>query len=164
MDNNLAQIYQTVSIVAFSLAGASLAFAIFCFFKFRIIKIMNDLSGRTARKSIAKRRAENEKSGDKSFRPSPKAKARGAKTDKIRKNGRSVNKKQAVSNMQVKNADKSEISPETNETELLTDKNETELLSEGTALLTADSVLAPAVHDKLEMIQSIVIIHTNEVI
>lgn len=155
MDNNLAQIYQTVSIVAFSLAGASLAFAIFCFFKFRIIKIMNDLSGRTARKSIAKRRAENEKSGDKSFRPSPKAKARGAKTDKIRKNGRSVNKKQAVSNMQVKNTDKSEISLET---------NETELLSEGTVLLTADSVLAPAVYDKLEMIQSIVIIHTNEVI
>lgn len=145
MDNNLAQIYQIVSIAAFSLAGVCFVFAVFCFFKFRIIKIMNDLSGRTAKKSIAKIRNANEKAGDKSFRLSPKAKARGTKADKIP-------------------MDKPEISLDANATEILTDKNVTEFLSEGTALLNNDCAQASVSDSKFEIIQSTVLIHTNEVI
>ena len=88
---NIANVFFIVFLV---LSLAALAFAIYCFFRFNIIKIINDLSGRTARKSIAQRRSENEKSGDKSFRPTQKAKDRGKTTDKIRESEKLMNKKQ----------------------------------------------------------------------
>ena len=48
----MAQIYRIVSIAAFSLAGVSLVLAVIFWVKFRIWKVISDLSGRTARKSI----------------------------------------------------------------------------------------------------------------
>lgn len=59
----MADIYNIISIVAFSLAGIFLILSIFFWFKYKIPKIIGDLSGRTARKSIAQMRSENEKSG-----------------------------------------------------------------------------------------------------
>lgn len=57
----MAETLSILSIVAFSLAGVSLALAIFFWFFFKIPSVIGDLSGRNARKSIAKMRAENEK-------------------------------------------------------------------------------------------------------
>lgn len=56
-----AEILSLVSKVTFALAVVFLVVTLFFFFKFRIIRIIGDLSGRTAKKSIAKMRAENEK-------------------------------------------------------------------------------------------------------
>lgn len=65
-ENDMAQIYRIVSIAAFSLAGVSLVLAVIFWVKFRIWKVISDLSGRTARKSIEQMRAANEKSPKKS--------------------------------------------------------------------------------------------------
>ncbi len=72
-----APIFRIISIVCFSVAGVSLLLAVFLFIKFRIISVIGDLTGKTARKSIEKMREENEKSGVKSHRPTPAAVKRG---------------------------------------------------------------------------------------
>lgn len=171
--NDVATVYQIVSIVAFSLAGLCLAFAIFCFFKFNIIKIISDLTGRTAKKSIAKTRLANEKSGDKSFKPNNKAKERGKTTDKISDSEKLMNRK----------PDASSLSDESKATDILTEETDalpveetvyddmtfeteqTDILSEATELL----VNVPSKHENVtpesfKTVQSIVIINTDEVI
>lgn len=80
---NLATIYSIVSVVAFVLAGLAFVTAVVMWFNFDILKVIGDLSGRTAKKSIEKRRTANEKSGVKSYRPTPIAVERGALTDTI---------------------------------------------------------------------------------
>lgn len=57
----MAQTLQTLSVISFAVAGVCLALAIFFGFLFKIPGVIGDLSGRTARKSIAKLRAANEK-------------------------------------------------------------------------------------------------------
>lgn len=59
---DVARIYQTVSIAAFSMAGISLSLAAALWFRFKIWRIIGDLSGRTAKKSIARMRRERENS------------------------------------------------------------------------------------------------------
>ena len=66
----MAEILSTVSLVSFVLAGICLGLAVIFWFRFRIPTVIGDLSGRTARKSIAEMRERNEKSGGKSYRPS----------------------------------------------------------------------------------------------
>lgn len=80
---NYAPIFRIISIVCFSAAGAALLLAVFLFIKFRIISVIGDLTGKTARKSIQKMREENEKSGVKSHRPTPLAAQRGPITKPI---------------------------------------------------------------------------------
>jgi len=78
------QIYSMLRLVMFGLCVACIVFAVIWFFRFNILKIINDFTGKNARKSIAKKRSENEKSGKKSFGPTPKAEERGPLTDKMR--------------------------------------------------------------------------------
>lgn len=80
---NMAEMYNRISMAAFILFVISLAFTIFLGFRLQILKVINDLNGRTARKAIEKMRIDNEKSGIKSFYPSPVVVARGTITDKI---------------------------------------------------------------------------------
>lgn len=77
----MADTLSIISLVSFIVAGVCLALAIFFWISFRIPKVIGDLSGRTARKSIAKMRASNEASGDKSYRPSATNVSRGKLTD-----------------------------------------------------------------------------------
>lgn len=81
--DNYAPIFRIISIVCFSAAGVALLLAVFLFIKFRIISVIGDLTGKTARKSIEKMREENEKSGVKSHRPTPAAAQRGPITKPI---------------------------------------------------------------------------------
>ena len=145
----MAQTYNIISIVAFSLAGVGLIVSVLIWIKFDIWGIIGDLSGRTARKSIEQMRAENEKSGKKSFRPTPVAMERGGLTE-------------AVEIIRSANEDTEKLGPEENVTELLADgtevlrdstedfygatevletyseANETELLNETTVLNAVD--------------------------
>lgn len=59
----MADILSTLSIVSFVIAGVCLVLAVFFWFFFKIPTVINDLTGRTARKSIAQMRAANEKAG-----------------------------------------------------------------------------------------------------
>lgn len=73
----------TVSIVFFVIAAVSLLVAIYAFIRFNIPQVIGELSGRTAKKSIAQMRDKNVKTGNKAHRPSPAAVERGTLTDKI---------------------------------------------------------------------------------
>lgn len=169
----MAQTYNIISIVAFSLAGLGLAVSVFIWFKFDIWGIIGDLSGRTARKSIEQMRAENEKSGKKSFRPSPIAIERGGLTE-------------AVEIIRSANEETEKLGPEENVTELLADGTEvlcdgTEILNESseyyeTELLNETTVLNEAEFPEegttvlsedtgsFRMVQDIILVHTNETI
>ena len=131
---NLAPVYSVISIVAFVIAGISLAAAVFMWIKFDILKIIGDLSGRTARKSIEKKRSANEKSGKKSYRPTPVAEDRGAVTDVIEKG--SKRKKKASKRSEEKKADNNTtLLEDVDATTKLDEEYETELLGEATTML-----------------------------
>lgn len=56
----MAELYSRISILAFSLAGISFLFTIFFLIKFHIPALIGELSGKTAKKEIAKMRSQNE--------------------------------------------------------------------------------------------------------
>lgn len=78
---SVSEILSTISIVSFVLAGISFLLAIFFWIRFQIPSVIGDLSGRTARKSIEKMRADNEKTGNKSYKPSKTNLRRGKLTE-----------------------------------------------------------------------------------
>lgn len=81
MSTSISQILSWISLISFILAGISLVVAIFIWFKFQIPSVINDLSGRTAKKSIQRLRESNEKSGKKVFKSSTTNIERGMLTD-----------------------------------------------------------------------------------
>lgn len=64
----MAQIYNMISNIAFGLSALTFLMAVFFAMKFKVWNIIGDLSGSTARKSIAQMRADNEKAGDRQRR------------------------------------------------------------------------------------------------
>lgn len=150
----MAQIYQSVSIATFTLGAVCLVLAIFFWFKFDIWKIIGDLSGRTAKKSIEQMRTANEASGKKSYRPTPVAQKRGKLTEPI------------VYDTKEKKTEYSE-----SETDALRySPSGTEVLAEGTEILDVGRGIPAGMEndtsdfEPFDMIQSIVLIHTEEVI
>lgn len=61
----MAQVLSIISIISFIVAGLAFLLAVFFWFKFKIPSVIGDLSGRTARKSIAKMRQNSENAGKK---------------------------------------------------------------------------------------------------
>ena len=76
-----AEILSLVSLISYIIAGISLVLAVFFWFAFKIPSVIGDLSGRTARKSIARMRASNEKAGGQGYKPSATNANRGKLTD-----------------------------------------------------------------------------------
>ncbi|MDF2820878.1 MAG: hypothetical protein K0R15_1319 [Clostridiales bacterium] len=66
----MAEVLSIISISAFIIFGALLFLTIVLAIKFNIPKIIGDLSGHTAKKSIEHIREKNEKTGKKPFKPS----------------------------------------------------------------------------------------------
>lgn len=60
-EDDMAQIYHILSVAAFVAAGVSLCLAVFFWFRFGVWKLIGDLSGRNARKSIRQMRLRREK-------------------------------------------------------------------------------------------------------
>lgn len=156
----MAETYNLISVIAFSLSGVGLIASICIWFKFGIWGIIGDLSGRTAKKSIEQMRAENEKSGKKSYRPSPIAMARGGITEiTVDSNRDEITEKLDLD----ENA--TELLGE--ETEVLT--NVTELFEQTTVLVEQEDgeILTELLSEEAEsfrMIQDIILVHTNETI
>ncbi len=161
-----------VSIIFFIIAGLSLLVAIYSFVRFNIPQIIGELSGRTAKKSIAQMRDKNVKTGDKSHRPSPAAKERGTLTDKIEKK-ETVKKDFSTVKENADLTKSTEKLLDNNQTELL-DENATERLKDNsTTVLSVETTVLNNDDSQLNMsnnsndfniIQNIVLIHTNETI
>jgi len=175
----MAEILSTISIVSFVAAGVCFALAVLLWFLFDIPAVIGDLSGRTARKSIARMREHNEKSGKKSYKPSKTNVERGKLTgtmpdsQKLKKKDKTdelkpetglldENKTQSV------NVQETALLNESEETALLNSAEETGLLvDENETALLEDDIDIPKTRaggKKLVMIETVMLIHTDEVI
>lgn len=185
-----AEILSLISVVSYILAGASLAVAVFLWFYFRIPSVIGDLSGRTARKSIARIRASNEHAGGQGYRPSATNASRGKLTN-------TMPQSKEPTEVQVRHSAPSSQQSETEllpgagrpaetgdhpETGLLaanradeTGNEQTELLEnvEATALLVDEVVTESPIAEapparvggrQLVMLEEVMLIHTDEVI
>lgn len=170
----MANILSIISIISFVLAGIFLVLAVFFWFWFNIPSVVGDLSGRTARKSIAKIREGNAKSGAKAFRPSAINEDRGKLTSTMPQTGEK--KSGSLQETQISKADPSvtQVLVE-NQAESI-ESADTALLREEeaatTALLVDDSgdeaqVTSSPVQRKgkqLVILDDVVLIHTDEVL
>ena len=171
----MAQLLQTLSIISFAVAGLCLVLAILFWFFFKIPTVVGDLSGKTARKSIAKMRAANEFSGPKSYKESKTNTERGRLTSPI-PNPTSEPTTPLPPQPQQQSVAFGGV---TLETSILTnnkaetyDTSETTTLSEETAYLGSEETVAlsperpsvPIGGKKLELLEEVMLIHTNEVI
>ena len=165
----MADILSNVAIVLYVIAGMCFVLAVMFWFVFDIPTVFGDLTGRTARKSIAKMRENNEKSGVKSFKHSKINVDRGKLTGVPETTGNmKAETKENIDEEEtglldeatalLSESEETALLAETEETGLLVDDNETALLD--------DSVQynVPAGGKSLEMIESIMLIHTSEVI
>ncbi len=83
----MAETLAELAAASFLLSGISLALSVFFWFFFGIPAVAGDLTGRTARKSIARMRDANERSGVKPYRSSKINADRGRVTDKWEETG-----------------------------------------------------------------------------
>lgn len=166
----MAETLSTLSIISFAVAGVSFVLAVFFWFFFKIPTVIGDLSGRTARKSIAKMRAANEKTGVKTYKESKANAARGKLTGNIPDSAK-LNKKESRTN-----SDKPETgllaankagSINSEETGML-DSEATGLLIDEEATAALDTSTPPAVKriggKALKLMEEVMLIHTDEVI
>ena len=183
----MAELFNTLSIISFAVAGVCLVLAVFLWFFLKIPSVIGDLSGHTARKSIAQLRVANEKSGNKKYKESNVNIARGKLTEPIPatplvKPVQSSNPIQTVHpGWKLQQNQKGNAEPET---EVLAENRaetyqsaETEVLGccdvlyeeEMTQALisddeTVDNTIKTASLKQLQMLETVMFIHTEEVI
>lgn len=162
----MAETLSTLSIISFIVAGVSLVLAILLFIYFRIPTVIGDLSGRNAKKTIARMRSSNEKSGNKSFRASETNAARGKLTSTM----------PGIGNQQKKTKDGAiaPVEDQMPETGLLAE-NKADLIGESTVLLedTEETMLLAETPKEpakrvggvnFTLLDEVTFIHTDEVI
>lgn len=182
MPMSTADILSTISIIAFVIAAISSVLAVFLWFRFKIPAVIGDLSGHTAKKSVARMRANNEKAGGQGYKPSATNLGRGKLTDTMQHSRKlkADSKKKSTENIQKKKVAEN-LMPETGILEtnkaVITDNQQTEILTEGeaTAVLTEEAVTVSLRQEhtisvkhsgrkKLKMLDEKILIHTDEVI
>lgn len=157
----MVETIKLLSTIAFIAAAVLLVLAIFLFFKFKIITIINDLTGRTARRSIAQIRENNIRSGERPYRSSAVNISRGKLTEPIPDDTARTTEKLPGASAPLVNSG----------TTLLHEEGTTELLvaNEGTTVL-ADSAAQSAMTNteietvELQILDRIIYTHTDEVI
>lgn len=158
----MAETLSSLSNLSFVLAAICASLTIFFWFYFKIPRVFGDLTGRTAKRSIAQMRAANEKSGVKSYRESRVNLSRGKLTD-------------TMSELKLKPEEKNYEKVVENpgeETGILNENREGNFESEATGLLMeeeettllAEKVYGHKAKKKITMIEEVMIIHTEEVI
>ncbi len=171
----MAQTLQTLSIISFAVAGVCLILAIFFWFFFKIPTVIGDLSGRTAKKSIAKMRAANEKTGVKAYKESKTNAERGKLTGTMPDSSKL--KKQVSDDGKPETSLLAENQADGLESEAtgVLDEATGILGSETTGLLVDENATAPLdtpAHKypartggkKLEILDEVMLVHTEEVI
>ena len=167
----MAQTLETLSIISFVVAALFLALAVFFWIFFRIPTVIGDLSGRTARKSIAQMRGVGTKTGAK-HKSSKTNISRGKLTETM-----SDLKKDTESDDKPETGLLSENKAEDTESDVtgILDEETATLDTEATGLLADENETAPLNNlnnqrpvrvggKKLEIIENIMLIHTDEVI
>lgn len=155
----MAEKLALASTILYVLAAVLFLLAIFLWFRFEILKIIGDLSGRTARASIAKLRQTNEQTGKKALTPSPVNQARGTVTE-------------TASGLAGSSEETEELVAQTAypETGLLQENKV--IIESGDSLLPGTELLAEnmatvsrtAAREKMNIREEIVLVHTDEVI
>ena len=165
-----AEILSLVSKIAYVVAGVSLVLALFFWFKFRIPSVISDLSGRTARKSIAKIREHNEKQQGKKTGADRK-KAPAVKAEKVSSNSQTaVRKQQAVADVRPETGllgENRAAGPQGDETVILDSDESPRLLDEDATSVLVENRPAPAPRSrgvKMTMLDEVILIHTDTVI
>lgn len=162
----MAEILSIISLVSFIVSGVCFVLAIFFWIKFGIPTVIGDLSGRTARKSIAKMRERNEKTGNKTYKPSTVNANRGKITDTITNPVKTERIKKKTETVDRNHPETGLLN--TNKAELVLDIEATGLLNEDeeTALLNNLQVNEPREFGgvKLNLLDDVMLIHTDEVI
>ena len=151
----MAETLSNLSLVCYILAAVLLVVGIVLFVILRIPKTFSDYTGRSARKKIMKLRDNNEKSGNKSYRPSQVNKERGKITENIPSKP-SKKKKEDMPGTGVIAENKAHRY----------EAEATGLLDESTAELNEPELAQPPrpSNIKLKLINEVVFIHTQEVI
>lgn len=151
----MAETLSNLSFVCYILAAIFLVAGISLFIVLRIPKTFGDYTGKSARKKIMKIRDANEKTGNKSYRPSQVNKERGKVTDSI---SSKPNKKSKC------DFPGTGIIAENKAHRY--DSEATGLLEESTGELNEQAPVQPAriSQIKLKIIKEVMFIHTDEVI
>lgn len=170
----MAETLSMLSTISYVISGISFAVAVFLWFKFKIPAVYGDLSGRTARKSIAQMRANNEKSGAKGFRPSAVNAERGKVTSAMTEPGKPQPKQKKQAKRQAAEDGRPETGLLNENLGYASQADETAMLiDDATAPLDDETVplvpfAAPRVQrrggKKLVMIEEVILVHANEVI
>lgn len=190
---SVSEILNMISLISYILGAISLFLAIIFWVNFNIPAVIGDLTGRTARKSIESMRANNEKTGNKSFMPSKTNADRGKLTSTMPDTDETtetlVKKKDVESDyqetglldenrMNAYDSEQTGLLTEEKETELLEtdvlgtelldDYNETGLLVEenATTLLDESVEIQPTYPVDIDfvMLDEVMLIHTDEII
>jgi Sec-independent protein translocase protein TatA len=161
----LAKVLFMVSNISFVLAIICAVISVVFFIKFNIPTVIGDLSGKNARKSIEQMRSYNEKTGNKSFRPSKTNKNRVKLTSTMK----GINLTDNVNNdcPETGLLDENIIQDiESEATTLLVDEEATGILQDETTLLdeVSQTMIKREGGVKLTIIDEVILIHTNEVI
>lgn len=157
----MVETIKLLSTITFIAAAVFLLLSIFLFFRFKIITIINDLSGRTARKAIAQIRDNNLRSGDKPFRSSNVNVSRGKLTEPIPDiTTKKTDKFEGVL-APLENAETT-IFREDGTTELLVSDENTTVLAGAEMAANLEPVQKPRV--AVQILDRVVLIHTDEAI
>lgn len=155
----MTETIKLLSVIFFIAAVVFLLLSVFLFFKLKIITIISDLSGRTARKAIAQIRDNNSRSGEKPFRSSSVNINRGKLTDPMPDiTTRKTDKLEGVS-APLENAETT-IFREDGTTELLVSDENTTVLAGTDMAANLEPVQRPRI--AIQILNRIVLIHTEE--
>lgn len=181
----MAETFELISRISFIIAIVFALIALITWFLFKILSVIGDLSGRTAKKSIENMRKYNESSGDNSYKLSQANNNRVKLTDTMEQdNKKKHNSKEVHYETGLLDENKAK-QYDTEETGILLDNEETAMLvdDEGTGVLMDDEVTSLLMSDestsrltegnekyRLEekniepvMIEEVIYIHTDEV-
>lgn len=161
----MADILHTFSIVSYILAVLLAVLAIALWFIFKIPNVIGDLSGRNAKKSIARMRQNNERTGDKSYKASKKNISRGKLTGTMEGMGKIIKSDDIEEtgllneNLAKEYSDKETGLLSDDATALLDESGETAALGE-----TFNVVNREPASIVIKIIEELMIVHTEEVI
>jgi hypothetical protein len=159
------EIYRYIFIGSVALAAVMLVVSVLLFIRFKIPKVIGDVTGSTARKAVKEIRNHNITSGDKAYQSSPVNLARGKVTDKISQSGQLIRKPDPggtifqtakISTQEITGADETTVLDETTALE-----QQSAPESGATTLLSAQE---PSADNIFEVEYDIAFIHTTEII
>lgn len=160
----MADILHTLSIISFILAVLFVVLAAALWFVFKMANVIGDLSGHNAKKSIARMRQNNEKTGDKSYKASEKNLEREKMAGTMEGMGQALDSRAETGLLNENFA----RSYEAQDTGLLVDEDATGLLNESgeTESLDANEVISNRAPSTIviHLIEEVMLIHTDEVI